>query len=128
MPVGLVVLAAILSGVLVWAPTQSAALTAGFDKYGTDEDLQRYLRDVEDHLTQVIEQVAYTWFNRFSALRFMDANGYTVQAIDPDGTGPLTGVMRARAGCGRSKRAMSPSSAPNSRAASITFRFSASRR
>ena len=33
-----------------------AALTAGFDKYGTDEELQRYLRDVEDHLT-VIEQV-----------------------------------------------------------------------
>jgi magnesium transporter len=34
-----------------------ANLTAGFDKYGTDEELQRYLRDVEDHLTQVIEQV-----------------------------------------------------------------------
>ena len=34
-----------------------AALTAGFDKYGTDEELQRYLRDVEDHLTAVIEQV-----------------------------------------------------------------------
>src|SRR5277367_1329796 len=26
---------------------------------------------------QVVEKVAYTWFNRFSALRFMDANGYT---------------------------------------------------
>jgi type II restriction/modification system DNA methylase subunit YeeA len=25
---------------------------------------------------QVIEQVAYTWFNRFCALRFMDINGY----------------------------------------------------
>ena len=33
------------------------ALTAGFSKYGTDEELQRYLRDVEDHLTQVIEQI-----------------------------------------------------------------------
>jgi magnesium transporter len=32
-------------------------LTAGFAKYHTDEELQRYLRDVEDHLTQVIEQV-----------------------------------------------------------------------
>jgi len=32
-------------------------LTAGFTKYRTDEELQRYLRDVEDHLTQVIEQV-----------------------------------------------------------------------
>jgi hypothetical protein len=26
---------------------------------------------------QVVERVAYTWFNRFTALRFMDANGYT---------------------------------------------------
>jgi hypothetical protein len=25
---------------------------------------------------QVVEQVAYTWFNRFCALRFMDVNGY----------------------------------------------------
>jgi magnesium transporter len=32
-------------------------LSAGFDKYGTDDELQRYLRDVDDHLTQVIEQV-----------------------------------------------------------------------
>jgi magnesium transporter len=33
------------------------ALSAGFEKYGTDEELRRYLRDVEDHLIQVIEQV-----------------------------------------------------------------------
>jgi len=33
---------------------------------------------------QVIEKVAYTWFNRFSALRFMDANGYTgTRVISP---------------------------------------------
>ncbi|WP_436702273.1 magnesium/cobalt transporter CorA [Nocardioides sp. BYT-33-1] len=32
-------------------------LTLGFSKYGTDDELQRYLRDVDDHLTQVIEQV-----------------------------------------------------------------------
>lgn len=33
---------------------------------------------------QVIEQVAYTWFNRFTALRFMDANGYTqVRTVSP---------------------------------------------
>lgn len=29
----------------------------------------------------VIEKVAYTWFNRFTALRFMDANGYTVPRV-----------------------------------------------
>lgn len=33
---------------------------------------------------QVIEKVAYTWFNRFCALRFMDANGYTrIRVVSP---------------------------------------------
>lgn len=33
---------------------------------------------------QVIERVAYTWFNRFTALRFMDANGYNaVRVVTP---------------------------------------------
>jgi magnesium transporter len=34
-----------------------AALSAGFAKYGVDDELQRYLRDVEDHLTAVVERV-----------------------------------------------------------------------
>ena len=33
------------------------ALTAGFSKYGVDEELQRYLRDVADHVTEVNERV-----------------------------------------------------------------------
>jgi magnesium transporter len=33
------------------------SLTAGFAKYAVDDELQRYLRDVEDHLTQVVERV-----------------------------------------------------------------------
>ncbi|WP_121188483.1 magnesium and cobalt transport protein CorA [Nocardiopsis sp. Huas11] len=32
-------------------------LTAGFDKYGTDEELQRRLRDVADHATTAAERV-----------------------------------------------------------------------
>jgi magnesium transporter len=32
-------------------------LAAGFDKYRTDEELQRYLRDVADHATTVAERV-----------------------------------------------------------------------
>jgi magnesium transporter len=32
-------------------------LMAGFDKYRTDEELRRYLRDVDDHLTVVVERV-----------------------------------------------------------------------
>jgi magnesium transporter len=34
-----------------------AALAAGFTKYGVDEELQRYLRDVTDHATTVVERV-----------------------------------------------------------------------
>ena len=39
-----------LSGVL-------NGLTGGFQKYGIDEELQRYLRDVADHLIHVVERV-----------------------------------------------------------------------
>ncbi|WP_433476334.1 magnesium and cobalt transport protein CorA [Spirillospora sp. CA-142024] len=34
-----------------------AALSAGSDKYGIDEELRRYLRDVDDHATTVVERV-----------------------------------------------------------------------
>ncbi|WP_406194917.1 magnesium and cobalt transport protein CorA [Kitasatospora sp. NBC_01560] len=33
------------------------SLEAGFDKYGTDQELQRYLRDVADHATYAAERV-----------------------------------------------------------------------
>ena len=34
-----------------------AALQAGWTKYRVDEELRRYLRDVSDHLSQVVERV-----------------------------------------------------------------------
>src|ERR671929_694496 len=34
-----------------------AAITAGFDKYGVDEELRSYLRDVADHVYSVTERV-----------------------------------------------------------------------
>ena len=40
------------------APRNDRGLAAGFDKYGTNEELQRYLRDVADHATTVVERVA----------------------------------------------------------------------
>lgn len=46
------------------------------------KDLETAIRKADRQ--QVIEQVAYTWFNRFTALRFMDANGYTqVRVVSP---------------------------------------------
>ena len=38
----------------------------------------------------VVEEVAYTWFNRVMALRFMDANGYTTPMV----VTPAAGQMR----------------------------------
>lgn len=38
-------------------------------------DLEKQLKDSSHE--QVVERVAYTWFNRFCALRFMDVNRYT---------------------------------------------------
>ncbi|MCZ2824224.1 MULTISPECIES: magnesium/cobalt transporter CorA [unclassified Modestobacter] len=34
-----------------------AAITAGFEKYGVDEELRSHLRDVADHVTQITERV-----------------------------------------------------------------------
>jgi Eco57I restriction-modification methylase len=46
------------------------------------KDLENAIR--KDGQQQVIEQVAYTWFNRFTALRFMDVNGYNqVRVVSP---------------------------------------------
>jgi magnesium transporter len=47
-------------------------LEAGFEKYGTDEELQRYLRDVADHATTAAERV--------DAFRQMLENILTVNA------------------------------------------------
>ena len=45
-------------------------------------DLESAIRKTDKQ--QVIEHVAYTWFNRFTALRFMDVNGYTqVRTVSP---------------------------------------------
>ncbi|KKK77717.1 hypothetical protein LCGC14_2850790, partial [marine sediment metagenome] len=38
------------------------------------KDLETAIR--KDGRKQVIEQVAYTWFNRFVAIRFMELHGY----------------------------------------------------
>ena len=45
-------------------------------------DLESKIRQMGEE--QVIEQVAYTWFNRFTALQYMDMNGYNrVRVIAP---------------------------------------------
>jgi type II restriction/modification system DNA methylase subunit YeeA len=51
---------------------------------------------------QVVEKVAYTWFNRFSALRFMDANGYTNPRIVTPADGQTRPEILAEAAAGHS--------------------------
>ncbi len=43
------------------------------------DELRRQVHDKTEKI--VIEEVAYTWFNRVMALRFMDANGYNAPMI-----------------------------------------------
>uniref|UniRef100_UPI002147C90B BREX-1 system adenine-specific DNA-methyltransferase PglX n=1 Tax=Endozoicomonas sp. ONNA2 TaxID=2828741 RepID=UPI002147C90B len=49
---------------------------------------------------QVVEQVAYTWFNRFCALRFMDINGYTPLGIVSPEAGQFQPAILAEAKMG----------------------------
>lgn len=46
------------------------------------KELEEQIRQTSQD--QVLDKVAYTWFNRFCALRFMDLNGYTkVRVVSP---------------------------------------------
>ncbi len=49
---------------------------------GKQKEIEQLKRKIADQgKEQVIEMVAYTWFNRLMALRFMDANGYTIPKV-----------------------------------------------
>lgn len=52
---------------------------------GSEKKLEVLRREIENKgENHVIEEVAYTWFNRVMALRFMDANGYnTPMTVSP---------------------------------------------
>ena len=63
------------------------------------------VKDLESRIAntsraQVIEKVAYTWFNRFTALRFMDANGYTSPRIVTPAEGQTRPEILADAAAG----------------------------
>ena len=57
---------------------ESAAVVAG-RVLSADEKRQRaaFVSEIKRHgFEQAVEEVAYTWFNRFVALRFMEVNDY----------------------------------------------------
>ncbi|MGO7282631.1 BREX-1 system adenine-specific DNA-methyltransferase PglX, partial [Rhizobium ruizarguesonis] len=65
-----------------------AASAARREQPAAVKALEGAIREASER--QVIEQVAYTWFNRFTALRFMDVNGYT----NPRVVSPAEGATR----------------------------------
>lgn len=46
------------------------------------DKIRRINREDRDGFNEVIEEVAYTWFNRFVALRYMEINGYLPSRIN----------------------------------------------
>ena len=65
--------------------TQDTAQLRGFETQ--IENLNREIASKGKDL--VVEEVAYTWFNRVMALRFMDANGYTSLKVVTPGIGQM---------------------------------------
>ena len=72
--------------------TDSAALR---EKAGHLQKLQQAINKTSK--ADVIDTVAYTWFNRFVALRFMDVNGYQpigVSIVSPIEGGTLPAILQ----------------------------------
>ena len=62
-------------------------------------ELERQSRD--NRREPLVEKVAYTWFNRFCALRFMDVNGYTrIRVVSPADEGQVQPEILAEAKMG----------------------------
>jgi type II restriction/modification system DNA methylase subunit YeeA len=65
-----------------------AGLTLDAQETQQYQGLRRRLRDLENQekslkgaVTALIDEVAYTWFNRLAALRFMEVNGYLKRRV-----------------------------------------------
>ena len=67
-----------------------------------EKQLQGYERE------QVVERIAYTWFNRFCALRFMDVNRYTRIALVSPVEGQFQPEILAEAKMGHIDKEMVP--------------------
>ncbi|MBD7913944.1 BREX-1 system adenine-specific DNA-methyltransferase PglX [Clostridium sp. Sa3CUN1] len=46
------------------------------------DKIQKINKEDRDGFNEVIEEVAYTWFNRFVALRYMEVNGYLQSRVN----------------------------------------------
>jgi len=74
----------------------------------------KVIKDLEGAISkankdQVIEQVAYTWFNRFTALRFMDVKGYTSIGVVSPTEGQIRPEILSEAMAGHIDDGVAPS-------------------
>jgi len=69
-------------------------------------ELEKQLREYERE--QVVERIAYTWFNRFCALRFMDVNRYTRIGVISPAEGQFQPEILAEAKMGHIDEEMVP--------------------
>ncbi len=73
---------------------------------------------------QVVERIAYTWFNRFCALRFMDVNRYTRIGVVSPAEGQFQPEILAEAKMGHIDEEMVPEKIRQQIFASIKVDFS----
>ena len=69
-------------------------------------ELEKQLQEHER--AQVVERIAYTWFNRFCALRFMDVNRYTRIGVVSPAEGQFQPEILAEAKMGHIDEEMVP--------------------
>ena len=73
------------------------------------EAVRKLTKEIEEHGEQeVIERAAYTWFNRFCALRFMDANHYNRIGVVSPAEGQTQPEILAEAKSGHVDEKMVP--------------------
>jgi len=73
------------------------------------EAVRRLQKEIDAHgEAEVIERAAYTWFNRFSALRFMDVNHYNRVGVVSPAEGQTQPEILAEAKSGHVNEAMAP--------------------
>jgi hypothetical protein len=77
----------------------SADSAARRENPGAIAELERQMRGSSRE--QLVDKVAYTWFNRFVALRFMDVNGYIrIRVVSPTDEGQVQPEILAEAKMG----------------------------
>ena len=80
------------------------------------EAVRKLTKEIEEHGEQeVIERAAYTWFNRFCALRFMDANHYNRIGVVSPAEGQTQPEILAEAKSGHVDEKMVPKAAARTR-------------